>query len=134
MQVTRSEDRWVVMGLLEVQQLSIDYAFTLALAGDLDVRIEQNFTLVSRDGSERVLSPEGDPEAMAPVLAVSRSTVSEIVAFDDGRLEISFIDGMRILVPMCEDYEAWTLVGADGLRIVSLTAGEGLAVWTPDNT
>lgn len=80
------------------------------------------------DGSE-ILVPEGDTERLAPVVSLARREVVRAGAFKDGHLEVVFSDGTNLGVPADEGFEAWELVGPDGLRTVSLL--EGLAVWWP---
>jgi Family of unknown function (DUF6188) len=43
---------------------------------------------------------------------------------------VRFVGGNELRVPSSDDYEAWTLVGPDGLRLVSMPGGE-LAIWKP---
>jgi Family of unknown function (DUF6188) len=127
-------DRWLVpMVGLTVTQCRVDYAFTVVVAGEpgewFEVRIGEPFVVVRR-GEEIRLDPEGDPVQMAPALAVLRMDVEHTIAFKDGRLEMVFGGDLALRVAIGEDYEAWNLVGLDGLRIVSLPGGE-LAVWSP---
>lgn len=128
-------DRWLVpVAGRSVTQCRLDYAFTLVVAdesaGSFEIRIEQPFVVTSR-GDEVVLDPEGEPARMAPALGLLRQDIEQAAAFKDGRLELSFTDGGVLSVPVGEDYEAWSIVGPAGLRIVSLPGGE-LAIWSPD--
>ncbi|MCP2256309.1 hypothetical protein LY13_005100 [Prauserella aidingensis] len=131
-ELTRAGDHWVlpVVGQ-SVFQLRLDYAVTLCLGNDVEVRIEEPFVLAAEGGQEWLVVPEGDAVQLAPVLGLNRSTVAWGAAFDDGRLELSFVDGWRVSVTTSEDYEAWTVAGPHGLLIVSMPGGD-LAVWHPD--
>lgn len=129
-----AEDRWVVrLGGGVVAQCRVDHAFTLVIDGErgsFEVRIEQPFKLSRVDGGLTALSWEGDPTALAPALAVLHAEVDAALAFKDGRLELKFRDGDWLRVSASEEFEAWTLVGPDGLRLVSVPGAE-LAVWSP---
>jgi hypothetical protein len=96
-----------------------------------EVRIEQPFIFMSGRGGEVLLDPENDPGGLGPVLTCTRTAVEEAVAFDDGSLTLSFMDGGSLQVPGSPEYEAWGIVGSAGLRVVSVPGGE-LAIWQPD--
>ncbi|MEY2430378.1 MAG: hypothetical protein QOC92_103 [Acidimicrobiaceae bacterium] len=137
-ELVEATDCWLVpMVGRTVTQCRLDYAFSLVVAGDVDdsyyVTIEQPFTLrMPGGGGEMVFEPEGDPVRMAPALRVLRQDVERVVAFKDGRLELTFADGSILRVPVGEDYEPWNIVGPAGFRIVSLPGGE-LAIWSPES-
>lgn len=126
-------DRWVLpLAGLVVTQCCVDYAFTLTVADvslSFETRIERSFDLLL-DGSTRTVDVDGGPTSMAPALAMMHREMADAVAFKDGRLELRFADGGRVLVPVDERFEAWTLTGSGDLRLVSLPGGE-LAVWSP---
>ncbi len=125
------QDRWVVsVDGVPVARCCIDYAVNVHCANGITLRIEQPFVLVDSEGRERLLVPEGNPAALAPVLGITRLVVEQCVAFKDGHLEMRFADGSLISVPATEDLEPWELSGDDGLRIVSVPGGD-LAVWSP---
>lgn len=129
-------DRWLVPIAGTVTQCRMDFAFSLVVADDraesFEVRIEQPF-VVARDDTETLLNPEADPVEMAEALRMLRSEVRQVIAFKDGRLELTFDDGAVLRVSVNEDYEAWSIVGPRGMRIVSMPGGE-LAVWSPETT
>ena len=130
--LVEAEDRWLLPLVGQsVERLCIDFAVTLMLGGGFELRIEQPFVIQGADGSEVLVVPEGDPDRLAPVLGLARSQVRAAVAFKDGHLEVSFSDGSHLGVPADEGFEAWELVGRDGLRVVCLPGGE-LAVWMPE--
>lgn len=136
--LVEAEDAWEIpLGGREVTQCQIDYAVTLVL-GDADgsfyVTIEQPFWLAaSSERDEVMLVPEGPSEALGPALALLHESVARAVAYKDGRLEMDFVEGAKLRVPVGEKFEAWNLVGPDGLRLVSLPGGE-LAVWKPESS
>ena len=72
---------------------------------------------------------ELEVKADSVCLGLLRKTVSRAVAFDDGTLQVDFVDG-DVLTVEPSAYEPWQLNGSDGSLIVSV-AGGGLAVWGP---
>jgi len=108
----------------------IDYAVSFGTQNQVAVRIEQPFVYTGSDGVEHLIVPEADPVLVAPVLAITRLSVREGFAYDDGHLEVTFSDGSAIGVPSAQDYEPWELTGPAGLKMVSVPGGE-LSVWRP---
>ena len=132
--VVELDDRWLVPMLGTVTQCRLDHAFSVIVVveptGTFEVRIEQPF-VVSHDGEEITLDPEGDPVHLGPALHVLRTTVKQAIAFKSGGLELMFDNGVMLRVPEDENYEAWTIAGPDALRFVS-TPGGGLAIWSAE--
>jgi Family of unknown function (DUF6188) len=108
----------------------IDYAVSFGTQNQVAVRIEQPFVYTGADRVEHLIVPEADPVLIAPVLAITRLSVREGFAYDDGHLEVTFSDGSEIGVPSAQDYEPWELTGPSGLKMVSVPGGE-LSVWRP---
>jgi hypothetical protein len=124
------------LGQAAVVQVKVDYAFTLVLKrGDAayEVRIEQAFEFAAADGVVHGLDPEGDPGGLGPALVCTRTVVAEAATFDNGRLELHFEDGSAIRISAGGEYEAWNLVGPDGLRIVA-GPGNAMTVWSSDGS
>jgi Family of unknown function (DUF6188) len=133
MQMREHDDHWsVLVSDGEVTQLRIDFALTLIVAASPDdgfeVRIGGTCILTTPDGATAELAPEDDPTRLAPALRLARLGVQRTKAFKDGHLEMAFGDGSTLAVPADPDYEAWTITGTNGARIVSTPSGE-LAVW-----
>lgn len=114
----------------QVTWCRIDYAVSFGTQNQVALRIEQPFVYTSADGVEHLIVPEADPVKVAPVLAITRLSVREGFAYDDGHLEVTFSDGSTIGVPSAQDYEPWELTGPGGLKMVSVPGGE-LSVWRP---
>ena len=133
--LVEAADHWALpLTGREVTRCCVDYAVTLAFGetdGSIYVTIEQPlwFKAVTA-ADEQQFVPVGPPDALGPVLSVLRNPISRAVAYKDGRLEMDFADGSLLRVPVSEAFEAWSLVGPEGLRLVSLPGGE-LAVWRP---
>lgn len=111
-----------------VHRLIVDHAVSLTFCNGVEVRIGSPFTDVAADGSSAVHDPEDDPVHLAPVLRLSRMETHFGYALLDGSLELGFADGSSIKVAVDENYEAWTLGGPQGFKLVSLPGG-GLAEW-----
>lgn len=132
-ELVESDDRWDVPLEGTLEQVRADYAFTLVVDGErgaFEIAIEQPFELERPGDASTELRWPDDPSALAPALALLHGGVEAAVAFKDGRLELRFAGGARLRVAAGEDFEPWTLVGPDGLRLVSVPGGE-LAVWSP---
>ena len=107
-----------------------DAGYTVALVfgaggsgGPYEVRIETPFSLRQPGGDLEVTPGETDlPGLIGRVVTVAQ-------ADDEGGLRIDFEDGSRLLVAADPDYEAWTVAGPDGFKVVSEPGG-GLAVWS----
>ena len=132
-----ADDLWVLplAGRL-VTQCRFDYAFTIIVGereNSFEIRIEEPFEFRVGGGQRVTLDPEAEPGAMGPALTVLHQTIDRAVAYKDGRLGVEFAGGGELRVPLGQRFEAWTLVGPTGLRIVSLPGGE-LAIWSPDES
>lgn len=133
--IVETSDRFVLrMTDQEVTRCSVDYAFTLVVGsgdGALYVTIEQPFWFRAENGGrEARFVPEGEPEALGPVLSVLHRAVEEVVAHRNGLLEVLLRGGGALRAPASEEFEAWNVVGPGGMRFVALPGGN-LAVWRP---
>ena len=114
-----------------ITRVYFDYRFGIEFADsrpDLEIAVAAPFTLTTSDGVIE-LDPD-QPQAMAPALALLRRIVDRVQVFDDGRLNIVFVDGCRLEAKPQEAYEAWTSASSDGSKFVCLPGG-GLAIWGP---
>jgi hypothetical protein len=129
-------DRWSVsFEEADLYSCGFDFAVSLQVRDQSDswvLRIEQIIALVSNDGHEQIVEPEGEIRQLYPILHYLRRAVASISAFKDGSLEVVMSDGDRIRVSADSDFEAWELAGPSGVRIVSMPGGE-LAVWRPSS-
>ncbi len=124
-------DHWqiAIQGAV-VDQCCFDYAVVLRLSqapSTWELRIEQPFVLTTSEGAEHLVLPE-ELAHLHVILTTLRSTVESLVAFKDGRLDLRLDDHAIIEVPPNEGFEAWTLTGPDGIRVISMPGGE-VAVW-----
>ncbi|MCC8245509.1 DUF6188 family protein [Saccharothrix luteola] len=135
--LVRAGDAWrLPLAGLPIVQCRVDHAVTFGFDspdGSYDLRIEEDFAFVSAEGVEVVLRPQTDPTGLGPVLACTRTSVVEALAFDDGRLAVAFADGSRLVVDGSREYEPWMLSGPAKLVVVS-TPGGALALWYEETT
>jgi hypothetical protein len=110
-----------------------DFGYTVAVefGGDYEVRIETPFT-VRIDGVDREIEPGRDGDASA-VAQLSGQVVSLASADDSGGLRIEFTGGARLLAVPDMTFEAWTVAGPGGLKVVCGPGGD-LSVWSPQDS
>ena len=110
--------------------VSTDFGYTVAVefGGGYEVRVESRFTL-RIDGLDREIEPGRDADASA-VAQLSGRVVSAARADDAGGLWIEFGGEVRLTAEPDSDFEAWTLAGPGGLKVVCGPGGE-LSVWSP---
>jgi hypothetical protein len=129
--VAKHPDRWVVsMADAVVSRCSFDWAVSWLIAtggGEVEIRVEQPFLF---GVSEMVrLVPDGPPPQLAPVLTTLRDSVVRVEAFADGRLEVEFGSGAVATVEPSDEFEAWSLAGPGGAKLVSKPGG-GVTAWS----
>ncbi|MFQ6397546.1 DUF6188 family protein [Nocardia sp. KC 131] len=97
--------------------------FELQIEGDMEIESNRGdrWAVVLADGG-------GSQSDLEPVL---RGAITSAVVNSSGTLTIDLDSGNRLVVPPDEEYEAWTLVGPNGYRVVCMPNGE-LAIWTAD--
>jgi hypothetical protein len=125
-----TDDRWL-LGLqgAVVDQCCFDYAVVLrSTQASWELRLEQQFMLSDLDGTEHLVIP-AEARHLEFVLPVLRAPIDSACAFKVGDLELK-IGGATITVPPNDAFEAWTVTGPNGLRVVSMPGGT-LAVWSP---
>jgi hypothetical protein len=128
-QLTRVEQGWQLpIEGMTVTQIAVDYAVTIALDAQFAVRIGMPFKQFGPDSTIQSLDPEADPSLLAPALKLLRTKAVSGFAFDDGRLELTFEEDLRVSVPSSDEFEPWELSGPDGLLIVSVPGGK-ISIW-----
>lgn len=88
----------------EVDQLRIDYAFTLVISGLVEIRIGTEFAMGSADG-EVVYDPE-DTASLGPLLTLHKAEVSSVTVSKAGVVRVEFVDGRMLRVEPHEQYES----------------------------
>jgi hypothetical protein len=117
-----------LQGQLVVRQ---EYGYTdlLETDGNFEIRIENDYTISLDDGAHHFSPKHFNPGLELPNLLLDR-TISSSIAEADGTLNIGFDNGGRLKVPPHKTYEAWTLAGPQGQKVVCMPGGE-LAIWQP---
>jgi hypothetical protein len=110
-----------------------DFGYTVALefGGGYEVRVEAPFIL-RVDGLDREIEPGRHTDAPA-VTQLSGQVVSLARADDSGGLRIEFVGGARLLAMPDSSFEAWTVAGPGGLKVVCGPGGE-LSVWSSQDS
>lgn len=110
---------------------TVDYTVSLNTNAGFEIRIEVDFSLRTPDGNFD-LSP-GPSDAQADHLrALLYQKITFSVAEESGALSLGFSNGSRLHVDPHDSYEAWTVAGPGGMKVVAMPGGE-LAVWSPEN-
>jgi hypothetical protein len=123
----RDEDDRLVLPICrdEVRQISVDYAFTLALE-PVSIRIACPF-VVTRRGQTRTYEPD-DVLSLGALLDLHRAVVRDGFARKDGVLVLNFDDGTILTVEPHPQYEAYLIDGRGHIqieRIFTLAATSG---------
>lgn len=104
-------------------EVMTDGGFELHIEGDMEIRSSRGdrwaIALANGGGSQIELGP------------VLRGAITSAVVNSSGTLTLDLDSGSRLVVPPDDEFEAWTLVGPNGYRIVCMAHGE-LATWTAD--
>jgi hypothetical protein len=106
------------------------YTVSLEFTGGYEVRIETGFLLRDHDGDHEIVPGENADADGARLQALTGQVVTVAMADDSGGLRVDLEGGARLLVPADLNYEAWTVAGPNGLKVVSLPGG-GLSLWSP---
>jgi hypothetical protein len=93
---------------LEVTRVSFDYALTFLIEDSSRIVVETPFDLIL-DGVTMSVDPESARAVAPSVLALLHSTVSRLIVRDPGILTVEFLGGDRMVVPLSNDYESWTV-------------------------
>ena len=110
-----------------VTQESVDFAVSLRTDAGYEVRIETDFSMHTPNGDfdfslgTSSLEPDKFPSLL-------QHTVTSSVAEKSGGMVLGFDDGASLRVEPHEEYEAWTIAGPHGKKIVCMPGGE-VAVW-----
>lgn len=114
----------------EVEQIVVDFAFTLRFSGGYTMTIENDFEVSALDGTMTVFVPDGDRALLGPLLSLHAQAVTAATMEETGALMLTFSDG-RVLHAHGDDrYESWHLGGPGGVIYTCLPGGD-VAVWGP---
>ncbi len=108
-----------------------DYTMTLETDAGIELNVENDYTLHTADAAWGI-SPEPVSTGSGQPTSLINRTISTATSDTTGALSISFTDGDRVTVEADPDYEAWSLAGPDGKKVVCLPGGE-LATWSGES-
>ena len=111
-----------------ITQETVDFAVSLRTDADYEIRIETDFTVHTPNGDiDYSIGETGlDPDKFRSLL---QRRVTSSAADESGALLLAFEDGTGLRVEPNETYEAWTIAGPHGRKVVCMAHGE-LAVWS----
>lgn len=109
------------------------YTFSLSTDGGYIIQIGSSFFL-DTSGQSYAISPslELSKVAVDGLGSLLNQTLTSAVAEKSGVLIIAFANGSRLRVEPDESYEAWTISGPRGVKVVCMPGGE-LAVWSAED-
>ncbi|KZF06611.1 hypothetical protein A2J03_24230 [Rhodococcus sp. EPR-157] len=112
---------------------SVDFGFSLALwtSAGYEIRIESAFHVSDSVSGDFEGVPDDKMSSSTALNGLLGRMVEVAQATDGGDLHLGLDDGVRIDVPADADFEAWTVAGPNGMKVVS-EAGGGLATWNLD--
>jgi hypothetical protein len=114
-----------------VTRCYIDAAFSLEFWEKGFLTVIRISSLMSIEKGELLLKlSAGKTAEAAQATMLWGKKVEHAVGRKDGSLDIGFVDGTKLRVPIDPDYEAWDLRGEKGFIVVSRPGG-GLAIWLP---
>ncbi|MGW0356281.1 DUF6188 family protein [Nocardia nova] len=111
----------VLVGFMVTVRIGESSEFELQIEGDIELRLGSG--PVYRVDSENYEKRRKEIESLVGAVVVSAR------ADESGALTLELDSGTSLRVPPDDDYEAWSIAGPGGYRVVSLPGGE-LAVWS----
>lgn len=112
----------------------VDYTVSFLTSGGFEFRVEGAFTMRDATGEQAEANAEDELDTrIAAVGTLTGTTLTTASVADDGTLRVSLQDGRVLTAGADEQFEAWTIAGPEGLKIVCLPGGE-LAVWSATAT
>ncbi|GGJ05738.1 hypothetical protein GCM10011581_48520 [Saccharopolyspora subtropica] len=111
----------------QVTTQSFDYTVSFQTSGGYELRIENDYTLHTPHGSWN-FSPEPSNEDSQELAALADQRIDHAAVSSDGTLTVKFATGSELRVQASPSYEAWTVAGPRGMKVVCMPGGE-LATW-----
>lgn len=110
-----------------VTQITFGFSVSLTTNKGFEVRVENDFTLQTAQG-DFSLVPGKSSANVGQLNSLLNRAITSAAADESGSLIITFTDGTRLQVDPNSTYEAWTVTGPDGLKVICMPEGE-LAIW-----
>lgn len=115
----------------QVHSVNLDYAVSLLTDGGVELRIESAFSVCTPSDQVAEIDPERLGSSLGGLVFILHHTVVGAVVHEDATLVLDFENSARVEVGANQAYEAWTLVGSHGLRVV-MGPGGVLSTWAAD--
>ncbi|MGX1810190.1 DUF6188 family protein [Nocardia sp. NPDC055321] len=113
-----------------VSAVNVGYTVTIELGphAEFDVKIESDLIFRTPAGESRRIASDDFSSISSELDALVGSTIVSANADESQGLTVRVDTGAELHVPVDPDFEAWTVVGVDGSRVISLPGG-GFAIW-----
>lgn len=111
-----------------VENQTFDYSFALIISGGYEVRIESAFTLADARSEQFKIDPGEYGLSKVALEQIVGQRIYRAETSDAGDLNLIFESNAGLHLGPDPSFEAWTITGPYGLKIVC-EAGGGLAVW-----
>ncbi|WP_327234145.1 DUF6188 family protein [Streptomyces sp. NBC_01317] len=112
-----------------VTRVCFDAALTVLTSGDCELRVETEAILQVSAEDHVSFDPETPEAATSHLVRLIRDVIAEAEAGRAGELVIEFESGTKLTVLPDEEYEAWGIVGPNGMRVTCMPGGE-IAMWS----
>lgn len=131
----RSGELPLPLGECVVARCLVDWRITVELHSareQFTLTLDAPFTVATPGGDRLVLHPGEDHVGMGTRGILHRCVVAA-TAQENGRLDMTFSDGVTLQVDPHPTLQAWVLTGSGGL-VIAATPGSGLLVRLPDSS
>lgn len=112
-----------------VTKVCFDYAVTFHTESGFELRFETPFVICDTDGTRTSIDPDVPSELASRVLELLQRLIDSADVEPSGALTISFVDGQELEVSPHPEFEAWTVIGPRGERVICLPGG-GVSEWS----
>ncbi|UGT60692.1 DUF6188 family protein [Nocardia asteroides] len=106
-----------------------DHLVELVTTAGFVVQIEGTMQIESERGDRRTVSLAAGDATRAGLESALRGSVTAATVGPSGVLTVDLDSALRLVVPPDDKYEAWSLTGPNGYRVVCVPGGE-TTVWT----
>ncbi|WP_072804094.1 DUF6188 family protein [Rhodococcoides yunnanense] len=111
-----------------VVTVDFGFSFLLVTSGGFEIRIESTFQVDDSQAGRFEGAPDEELSFNPAFKDLIGKVIEEAQATVDSTLTLLLSGHTTLTVPADPDFEAWTVAGPGGMKIVS-EAGGGLATW-----
>ncbi|WP_067867588.1 DUF6188 family protein [Nocardia vermiculata] len=114
-----------------VSEIMVEFMVTIRMGerSEFELQIEGDIELSLSSGSVYQIASEEYDAQRQQLKSLQGSVIRSSTADESGALTLGLDSGAALRVPSDSDYEAWSVAGPGGYRVVSLPGGE-LAIWS----